>query len=204
MGILNLISGDFTGKVGAFVGAHWKDKSTIREYKVPSYTNTPQQQVIRGGFGEINSFVALFADQIKSLSALNTKGMSVRNAIVKLNKDMVTAGSLTPADLLVSRGGLPRIQGFNPTVPSGNTGITVAWTPVSGVTISNKARVVFIAVDQTDNFAVVESALNSTGSLSITINVPAPSTIHCFAYLLDYRGSSRVASPSEYKSITVS
>lgn len=198
MGLLNLLKANWTGKVGQVVGAKWKNKSTIRSYTKPAYTNTPAQQIVRQGFGEVTSFVALFADQIRSLSALDTKGMSVRNAIIKLNKDMITAGSMTPADLLVSRGGLPKVSAFTGTIPAGRTAINATWTAAVGATISDKARVVVIAADSDFNFAAVGYALNSAGTISIPCTVPVGSTPHIYYYLLDYRGSSRVASPSDY------
>jgi len=202
MGLLNLLKANFTGKVGQMVGAKWKNKSTIRSYTKPAYTNTPAQQTVRAGFGEVTSFVALFADQIRSLSALDTKGMSVRNAIIKLNKEMISAGSLTPDNLMVSRGGLPNVNGFTATIPTGRTEIKATWTAATGATISEKARIVVIAADQDNNFAAVGSALNSLGTLSIQATVPAGANLHVYYYLLDYRGSSRVASMSSYKSVT--
>lgn len=198
MGLLNLLKANWTGKVGQTVGAKWKNKSTIRSYTKPAYTNTPAQQIIRQGFGEITSFVALFADQIRSLSALDTKGMSVRNAIIKLNRDMVQAGSLDPSDLLVSRGGLPKVGGFSANIPAGRNSINATWTAATGATISDRARVVVIAADSDYNFAAVGYALNSAGTLSISATVPTGCTPHIYYYLLDYRGSSRVASPSDY------
>jgi hypothetical protein len=198
MGLLNLLKANFTGKVGQVVGAKWKNKSTIRSFTKPAYTNTPAQQVIRQGFGEITSFVALFADQIRSLSALDTKGMSVRNAIIKLNREMIHAGTLTAENLLVSRGGLPKISGFAATIPTPRNSINATWTPAHGATISEKARVVVIACDAEHNFAAVGFALNSAGSITISTPVPAGCTPHIYFYLLDYRGSSRVSSPSDH------
>jgi len=201
MGLLNLLKGNFTGKVGQMVGAKWKNKSTIRSYTKPAYTSTSAQQVIRQGFGEMTSFVALFADQIKSLSALNTKSMSVRNAIIKLNKDMILNGELTQANLLVSRGGLPNVDSMTINKSPLNVSIKAEWDARSGVTISDKARVVVIAVNQDANFAIVRFALNTDQELTINVQPPAAGTIHCYYYLLDYRGSSRIASPSAYISI---
>jgi hypothetical protein len=201
MGLMNLLKANWTGKVGQTVGAKWKNKSTIRTFTKPAYTNTPAQQTIREGFGDVTSFVALFSDQIKSLSALDTKGMSVRNAIIQLNKDQVIAGSLTPATLKVSRGGLPAPTAFTPTAPAGLQTITASWTPAVGATISEKAKVVVIAVSQEKNFAAVGSALNTAGSLTINASVPASTAIDVYHYLIDYRGSSRVGSVSAHNSI---
>jgi hypothetical protein len=202
MGIMNLIKANWTGKVGQVVGAKWKNKSTIRSYTPPAYTNTPAQQTVRGWFGEISAYVALFADQIKSLSALDTKGMSVRNAIIKLNKDQYDAGPLDPSTLKVSRGGLPAVTGLTASAPAGLSAITASWTPVQGVTISDKAKVVIIAVNDEENFAAVGSALNTAGTISIPAAVPPNTQLNIHYYLVDYRGSSRVGSTSGYISTT--
>jgi len=185
------------------VGAKWKNKSTVRSYTKPAYTNTPGQQTVRQGFGEITSFVALFADQLKSFSALNTKGMSVRNAIIKLNKDMVSMGGLDESVLKISRGGLPNVAAFTPTLKSANGGFSATWTPVQGVTITDKAKVIAVFVDPDNSFAAVGSALNSAGSLDLSVAVPASGSFHCYYYVLDFRGSSRVGSPSKYSATLV-
>jgi hypothetical protein len=201
MGLMNLLKADWTGKVGQTVGAKWKNKSTIRSFTKPAYTNTPAQQTIRTGFAEVSSYVALFADQIKSLSALDTKGMSVRNAILKLNKDQIEAGALTASTLKVSRGGLPTVLGFTAASPSGLATLTASWTPAVGATISIKARVVAIFVNQSNNFVAAGSALNSTGTITLPAAVPASVSLNVHYYLVDYRGSSRVGSPSGYATI---
>jgi len=201
MGILNLIKANFTGRVGQMVGAKWKNKSTIRSYTKPAYTSTPAQQVIRQGFGEITSFVALFADQIRSLSALDTKGMSVRNAIIKLNRDMVQAGTLDHPNLLVSRGGLPMVSSFVATQAGAGNVLSATWSAATGATISERARVVVIAVDPDNSLVRVGTALNSAGTITLDGANPAGASWHIYHYLLDWRGSSRVASPSAYSTI---
>jgi hypothetical protein len=201
MGILNLLKANFTGKVGQVVGAKWKNKSTIRSYTKPAYTSTPAQQVIRQGFGEIASYVALFADQIRSLSALNTKGMSVRNAIIRLNKEMVILGHLNESELLISRGGLPTVSSFAASIPAGRTAIAASWTAAQGATISEKAKLVIVAVDDTSNTAIVGSALNSLGAVTIPATIPTGITLNVYYYLIDYRGSSRIASVSQHTTV---
>ena len=94
MGVMNLLKADWKGKVGQTVGAKWKNLSTIRTYTKPSNPDTAAQQVTRSGFKEVSSFAALFSDQIKQLSALDTRGMSVRNAIISANSEMVKNGAL--------------------------------------------------------------------------------------------------------------
>jgi len=202
MGILNILKASWTGKVGQTVGAKWKNKSTIRTYTRPSDPNTPAQQTVRNGFGEVSSFVALFADQIRTLSALNTKGMSVRNAIIQLNKEMVANGMLNESALLISRGGLPNATAVNAVIAGGRASINVTWTPATGATISDKSRLVFVAADNNLNYVATGSALNSTGTLTLATPVPNGANLHCYYYIVDYRGSSKVASPSAYRNIS--
>jgi hypothetical protein len=198
MGHVNLIKANFTGKVGQLVGAKWKNKSTIRSFTKPAYTNTPAQQIIRRGFKALTSYIALFADQLKSLSALNLKGMSLRNAIIRMNKDMITEGELFPEKLLISRGGLPSVSGVTATANNTSGIITVAFTPAQGATISDNATVVAVAVSQANNFAAVGTGKNSSGIVAINCgNIPR-ATISIHYYLVDYRGSSRVGSMSDF------
>ena len=198
MGIMNLIRADWTGKVGQLVGAKWKDKSTIRSYTKPTYTNTDAQQTIRTGFKEITSYVALFADQIRTLTALDTSGMSVRNAIIKLNKEMVIAGELDRETLQISRGGLPVPVIGTLSWASASSTLSIPVTAVSATTISSKAKIVIVAVDDTSHVALAFTVDNVTKTAEQVINGITPASTHVYAYLLDYRGSYKVASMSEY------
>ena len=202
MGLLNLVKGKWDGKVGQLVGSKWKDKATLRSYAVPSNPNTQKQQTTRRGFGDISKFVALFADQIKALSPLNTRSMTVRNAILMLNKQMIAAGTLTAADLQISRGGLPSVSTVAITASEAGGKATATWTPVAGSTITEKAVVVVVVVDSDNNSAYVGSALNTAGTLEISGTFSTTANLDCYAYLLDYRGSAKVGSVSVYKQVT--
>jgi hypothetical protein len=202
MGTLNLLKGAYTGKVGATVGSKWKNKSTVRTYSKPSNPDTPAQQQTRNGFKALSSFVVLFADLIKRLTALDTRGMSVRNAILKINSDQIADGELVAEDLIVSKGGLPLVHGFAGTVAAGLANATFSWDEAVASTISNKAVVVVIVVDNTNKRAFVGSALNTAETL--TIPGPYAKSIghDVYYYLLDFRGSSKVASASGYKFVS--
>lgn len=202
MGILNFLKGTYDGKVGATVGSKWKNKGTIRTYAVPANPRTPGQQTVRAGFAEVSAFVALFADQIKRLTALDVRGMSVRNAILKLNASQISAGALDPSDLIVSRGGLPNVSGFTATVPAGLASINCSWNAAEAATLSNKAVVVVVAVDYENKRAYVGSALNTAETLSIPGPVAANAELDVYWYVLDFRGSSKVASINDYAAVT--
>lgn len=202
MGVMNLLKADWKGKVGQTVGAKWKNLSTIRTYTKPSNPDTAAQQVTRAGFKEISSFSALFTDQIKQLSALDTRGMSVRNAIISANADMVKNGALIKADLVVSKGGLPGVNTFGATVAAGLGSATATWVETVSPSISTKAKVVVIMVDATAKRAYIGSALNSAGTVTITAPFGANASLDAYYYLLDFRGSSKVASQNGYKAVT--
>lgn len=201
MGKMNLLKANWTGKVGQTVGAKWKGVSTIRTYTVPSNPDTASQQVVRGGFGTITSFVARFTDQLRYLSALQTRNMSVRNAIIKLNKDMVASGSLTKADLLISKGGLQKPAGFTATAAS--TGVTVTWTAPTATNFTDDAVAVIVVVEEENDIAVVATEKVSTLTKQVAVTLPSGVTADVYMYFIDYRGTNKVGSDSVYASAAV-
>lgn len=202
MGKLNILKAAYYGKVGETVGAKWKDKNTVRVLTIPSNPNTMAQQTVRTGFSEISKFVSLFADQIKTVSALNTRGMSVRNAIIKINKEMVSAGSLTAADLVISRGGLPVPQGAAASGAQADGELTVPVTQITGTNVTQKAKIVVVAVSQSQNMAWVEVKDNTTGNVTIATGVAGTEPFDVYIYAIDYRGSAKVGSLSRYQQVT--
>lgn len=200
MGKMNLLKANWYGKVGQTVGAKWKNKSTIRTYTKPANPDTAGQQLVRGGFAAITSFVALFADGIRYKSALDTAGQSVRNAIIKLNKEMVAAGTLTKADLLISKGGLQK-----PTVSAASLvsdKVSVTFAAPTATNFTNKAKLIVVAVDSVDGVVDVFEADPDAGTAAGTVSFSGSNDVDVYAYWLDYRGSNKVASASVYKAIT--
>ena len=200
MGKMNLLKANWYGKVGQTVGAKWKNKSTIRTYTKPANPDTAAQQTVRGGFASITSFVALFADGIRYKSALDTAGQSVRNAIIKLNKEMVAAGSLTKADLLISKGGLQKPAVSAASLVSNKVSVTFAAPTATNFT--NKAKLIVVAVDGVDGVVDVFEAAPDAGTAAGTVTFGGSNDVDVYAYWLDYRGSNKVASASVYKAIT--
>lgn len=194
MGKLNLLQGKWDGKVGQTVGAKWKNKATIRAYAKPSNPNTALQQEKRTTFRAMSQFVALFADQIKTLSSLNTRGQSVRNAIIQANKTQFgTSSAFNPDNLIVNKGGLVALEGLQ--VASGTQ--TISWTPPTATNISAKATVVAVVVNSSRKQGFVHTALASTGTLDASANIVGdPSDYKCYVYMIDYRGSTRVGNNS--------
>lgn len=200
MGKMNLLKANYEGKVGQTVGAKWKNLSTLRTYTKPSNPDTEAQQTVRSGFKAINEFVALFADQIRYKSALDTSGMSVRNAIVKLNKEMVSGNSFSKANLIVSKGGLQKVAGEAGTAANGV--VTITWTAPTATNFTEEAKLIAVLVQEDSGMVeVVEAdadALTATGTLTFEAG-----TVDAYVYFLDKRGSNKIASISDYIAITV-
>ena len=202
MGKMNLLKANWEGKVGQTVGAKWKNKSTIRTYTKPSNPDTAAQQSVRGVFGEMTSFVALFADQIKYLSALNTAGQSVRNAIIQANKAMISAGTFEKNALMISKGGLQKVAGEVGEASSKKVKIT--WTNPTATNFTPNAKLIAVMVQPTSGLVdVVEGdAMGGTAGVTSAIDFET-GTVDCYVYYLDKRGSNKVASISDYLSVTI-
>ena len=202
MGKLNILKAAYYGKVGETVGAKWKNKNTVRVLTIPSNPNTMAQQTVRTGFKDISKFVALFADQIKTVSALNTRGMSVRNAIIKENKMMVSAGTLTPNDLVISKGGLPTPQGAAATGSQADGQITVPVVAITGTNVTSKAKIVVVVVSQTAQQAWVAVEDNASKDVTVNTGLTGTEPFDVYIYAIDYRGSAKVGSLSRYQQVT--
>ena len=200
MGKMNLLKANWEGKVGQTVGAKWKNKSTIRTYTKPSNPNTAGQQSVRGVFAEMTSFVAMFADQIKYLSALNTAGQSVRNAIIQANKAQMMSGSFDKTTLLISKGGLQKVAGENASETSGK--ITITWTKPTATNFTANAELIAVMVQPASGLVEVVNAPAATETVSGTMTFET-GTVDVYVYYLDKRGSNKVASASDYISVTI-
>lgn len=209
MGKMNTLKGNYIGKVGQTVGAKWKNLSTERVFTKPANPNTQAQQTVRSGFKAINAFVALFADQIRYKSALDTSGMSVRNAIVKLNKEMVAGNSFTKANLIVSKGGLQKVSGEAATLSAGK--VTITWGAPTATNFTDNAKLVAIMVQESSGMVeVAEAVANPTDAASRKIEstltfdtATGADAIDVYVYFLDKRGSNKIASLSDYINVPI-
>ena len=200
MGKMNLLKANWEGKVGQTVGAKWKNKSTIRTYTKPSNPNTAAQQGVRGVFAEMTSFVAMFADQIKYLSALNTAGQSVRNAIIQANKSQIMGASFDKSTLLISKGGLQKVAGE---AGSANTGkITVTWNKPTATNFTANAKLIAVMVQPATGLVEVAEAAADAETLTGNM-IFENGSVDVYVYYLDKRGSNKVASASDYISVSV-
>lgn len=200
MGKMNTLKGNYIGKVGQTVGAKWKNLSTERVFTKPANPNTQAQQTVRSGFKAINAFVALFADQIRYKSALDTSGMSVRNAIVKLNKEMVAGNSFNKANLIVSKGGLQKVAGEAATASGGK--VTVTWTAPTATNFTENAKLVAVMVQEDSGMVEVVEAAADAGTLESTLTF-LTGNVDIYVYYLDKRGSNKIASISDYLTVAI-
>ncbi len=200
MGKMNLLKANWEGKVGQTVGAKWKNLSTIRTYTKPSNPKTADQQKVRGVFAEMTSFVALFADQIKYLSALNTSGQSVRNAIIQANREQIMSGAFNKDTLIISKGGLQKIAGESANQSAGK--VTITWDNPTATNFTANAKLVAVMVQPASGLVEVAEADAKAGTLSGNITFAAGS-VDIYVYYLDKRGSNKVASISDHLSVTV-
>lgn len=200
MGKMNLLKAKYDGKVGQTVGSKWKNQATLRTYSKPSNPNTEAQQAVRSAFASITSFVALFADQIKYSNALDTSGMSVRNAIIKLNKDKMNGSVIDFSTLTVSKGGLQKPIGAALANDSGTPKFT--WSAPTATNFTAEAKAIAIFVDPTDQIVdVVEVAVNALAA-EASMSFGTNSDVYGFLYFLDKRGSNKIASLSVASKVT--
>lgn len=200
MGKMNLLKANWEGKVGQTVGAKWKNKSTIRTYTKPSNPSTAGQQSVRGVFASMTTFVAMFADQIKYLSALNTAGQSVRNAIIQANKAQIMDGAFDKATLLISKGGLQKVAGENASETAGK--ITVTWTKPTATNFTANAELIAVMVQPESG--LVEVAKAKADAETLTGNMTFENgRVDVYVYYLDKRGSNKVASASDYITVSI-
>lgn len=201
MGKMNLLKGNWEGKVGQTVGAKWKNKSTIRTYTKPSNPKTAAQMSVRSAFAQMTAYVALFADQIKYLSALNTAGQSVRNAIIQANKAQIMDGTFDKTTLLISKGGLQKVAGEAAQALTGK--ITVTWTKPTATNFTANAKLIAVMVQPTTGLVEVAEAAADAETLSGNMTF-GNGNVDVYVYYLDKRGSNKVASISDYISVSVS
>ena len=202
MGKLNILKAAYYGKVGETVGAKWKDKNTVRVLTIPSNPNTMAQQTVRTVFKDMSKFIALFADRIKTVSALNTRGMSVRNAIIKMNKQQIMDGTFEAGTLEISRGGLPTPGGAAITACQANGNITVPLVAIAGANVTTKAKIVIVAVSPSAQQAWVKVADNQTNNETINTGLTGTNPFEVYVYAIDYRGSAKVGSLSRHTQVT--
>ena len=197
MGKMNLLKANWEGKVGQTVGAKWKNRSTIRTYTKPSNPKTAAQLSVRSAFAGMTAYVALFADQIKYLSALNTSGQSVRNAIIQTNKAQIQAGTFDKATLLISKGGLQKVSGEM--AEAATKKVKVTWTNPTATNFTDKAKLVAVMVQEASGLVDVVTEDAKKGVTGVTSNIDFETgDVDVFVYFLDVRGSSKVASISDY------
>lgn len=202
MGHLNLLKGSWTGKVGQTVGAKWKDKQTLRTYSKPSNPNTPEQQKVRSVFGDMTAFSALFADIIKYDVSLDTRGQSVRNAIIQANKAQISTGTFDKTALIINKGGLPNVTAFTADANSTSGKIEATFDVPPATNISAKANIVVLAINETKKIAQAVASSLSASTAEVTFECETGDKLDVYYWIIDKRGSAKVGSRSGYLAVT--
>ena len=202
MGKLNLLKALYNGKVGKTVGAKWKNLATVRTYSIPANPRTTAQVSVRTAFAELTTFIALFSDQLKYLTALDVRGMSVRNAIIKLNKSMIDSGTVDLSSLVISKGGLQKPQGVSAAKDGTSGAITVTWSAVTATNFTSDAKAVCVAVDADNQITDVFTAAYSENTATGTVSFADSTSVRVFVYFFDKRNTAKVASVSVATSVS--
>lgn len=201
MGKLNFIKGRYTGKMGSTSGAKWKDKNVIRTFSKPTDPDTEKQRLVRTGFGDLAKFTSYFADELKYLTALDTKSMTLRNMLIKINKENIKTGTFDPETFLVSKGGLQRPQVSNPTVSQGK--ITATFTPPTATNFTSTALLVALFVDPENQIANVKTVGYKAGTVESDPLYTEAGDVYCYFYFFDKKKTSKTASLSVEKTVTI-
>lgn len=209
MGKLNLLQAAYRGKVGETVGQKWKNLRILRTLVDPKNPRTPAQVKIREGFAKMTEFLALVTDQIKYLSSLNPKGMSIRNMLIKINKDQVIANQFDPETLIMNKGGLPKPIVSAAALNTTDKKVTVTFAAMASSMYTEKAKVVSCVVSKKQNNAnVADISLWSdyaTGAMNTTIDVGWSgdnTEAYTYTWIIDTHSSSRVGSLSTEFTLT--
>lgn len=202
MGVMHFLKGYYSGTLGETVGGKWKNLGTIRVKVDPSNPDTPAQQHQRTNFGELSSKLSLIAPQLKPYSALDTRKMSLRNQIIHLNKAAMEPATVDWASVQVSRGSLPNPGSVQASYGTPSGGITVTWTPQVSQLISATAEFIVVILHRDTQFSRVAVAPYVAGTLAIP-SIPAGAVErNIWGYILDKRGSTKVASISVQATIS--
>ena len=92
MGTMNLLQSKWDGKVGELVGAKWKNKATVHAYTKPKDAKTEKQLKQREWFKPMQKTCCLIGQNIKGITDIVPKGMSLGNALVSFNKGLDISG----------------------------------------------------------------------------------------------------------------
>jgi hypothetical protein len=164
------ILGRASGKVAGVVGSHWKDKSYVREYVIPSNPNTPAQQVQRVymrsvvGFGKplVGPVFNKYVDKFQ-------KSMSGWNFYVSQNIKRFTGEEPFPTFQLV----WGKLWGIIPlTCAKVTSVVTVTWTAASyGNNGLSTDKVYAAVIDLSTGIWYFPSAevARSVGTIAVTV-----------------------------------
>lgn len=224
MGKLNILKGGWRKSVGVTTGAKWKDLLVIKTKPMPSNPDTLAQQHIRSGFSVTSAFFALFAPSLKEVTTLDLKRMSVRNALMKLNKGIIldTASDRAFSQVKISSGTIPAPVITDTAVAVANKKLTFKLlTSYSSLYCADTRAVVVVLRAKNDKFIdtyhdisllsctqlaidAAEIASNTPVEKSIDLpDVAAGDKVYIYCYMFTKSKSAKRSSTSVYDTCTV-
>lgn len=223
MGKINLLKGGWIKSVGVTTGAKWKDMLIIKTKPDPMDPRTAAQVKIRTGFSISTSFFALFAPALRECNTLDTKSMSVRNALMKLNKNIITGGSTDQVfnKVRISKGTIPAPVVSDTTADSSTKKLTFnVMCSYSSLYLNKSSLVCVICHAPDDNMttsvgdvtalATVTKDLTpgniaSTTPVPMSVDLPelaVSDKLYCWFYVFSKDGSVKRSSDSVYSNVT--
>lgn len=223
MGKINLLKGGWIKSVGVTTGAKWKDMLIIKTKPDPMDPRTAAQVKIRTGFSISTSFFALFAPALRECNTLDTKSMSVRNALMKLNKSIITGDSTDQVfnNVRISKGTIPApvLSDVSAEVASKKLNFKV-MCPYSSLYLNNSFLVCVVCHAPGDNMAtsvgdvtalatvvkdLTDDDIASATPVSMSVDLPElaeSDKLYCWFYIFSKDGSVKRSSDSVYNNVT--
>lgn len=166
MGKLHFLNGAFYGKGGAFVGAKWKNLSTIRPYVKPENPNTPAQQTQRKHFRELQEQLQQIAYLIKGYTTLDKERMPLLSALIKYNPYNENESPLffDPLHAIFTKGNGTRFRyAFSQVEP---TVLLIEFYQTAGEKWTEKTRLIVLNIE------------NDRGRLTYSLNTFEPQIVN--------------------------
>ena len=115
-------------------------------------------------------------------------------------KEMIQNDSFAKANLAISKGGLQKVTGESASETSGK--VTISWSAPTATNFTDEALLVAVMVQEDTGIVEVKTAAADALSLESSVTFGA-GDVDIYVYYLDKRGSNKIASASDYLTVTV-
>jgi hypothetical protein len=114
MALIQLISGEIRGSVGAITGQKWKSIQVVRAKTAPSNPKTPAQQTHRAGFRQATALgVPLVPPVYRYFNPPKKRNQTNFNYYMALNREFINSGGLDYSLFRLTDGNLPGIKALS-------------------------------------------------------------------------------------------